>query len=65
MQKSTIALSFIVGVLVTVLSYQVYVNYQFQRLYNADHLTLGQVVQFLNDNIAKNNQEAGTTAPTK
>lgn len=64
MQKSTIVLSFVLGVVVTVLSYQVYINYNFQKLYNADHFTLGQVVQFLNDNIAKN-QEATKTLPAK
>ncbi len=53
--KQTIIFSFIVGVLVTVLSYQMYVNFEFQKTFNADHATLTQVVTFLNQQITKNN----------
>lgn len=61
MQKSTIILSFIVGVLVTILSYQIYINYQFQKLYLEDHKALVEVVSFINENIIKNKD----VAPTK
>lgn len=49
--KQTILFSFIIGVLVTVLSYQMYVNFEFQKAWNADHVELQQVVTFINQQI--------------
>ncbi len=49
--KQTIIFSFIIGVLVTILSYQMYINFQFQKVFNADHVTLSQVVQFINQQV--------------
>lgn len=52
--KQTIIFSFIVGILVTILNYQMYVNFEFRKAWNSDHATLEQVVTFLNQQIQAN-----------
>lgn len=52
--KKTAIISFLVGVLCAGFAYQVYVNYQFQKAFNADHLVLAQVVDYLNKAITSN-----------
>lgn len=54
MKKTTIAVSFLVGVFVAAFVYQVYVNWQFQKAFTGDHATLTQVVEFINKSIATN-----------
>lgn len=48
--NKNIIIAFVSGVFVAGFAYQVYVNWQFHKIFNQDHETLSQVVKFLNEN---------------
>lgn len=52
--KNTI-IGIAVGIFLACFVYQVYVNWEFQKAWNADHQTLSQVVQFLQQATSKPN----------
>ena len=56
-------ISFIVGVVLTVFTYQALTIYQLRTQIANDHTTLTQVVDFLNQNIQQ--AQKGTTAQTQ
>jgi len=55
--------AFLLGVILTVFSYQAFTIYQLRALVANDHATLTQVVDFLNQNIQQ--AQKGTTAQTQ
>lgn len=57
MKKSIIAVAFIVGVMLTVFTYQAITVFQLRAQIANDHATLTQVVDFLNQNIQQAQQK--------
>jgi Tfp pilus assembly protein PilE len=56
-----VIVSFIVGVFLTVFVYQALTIFQLRNQVANDHVTLTQVVDFLNQNIQQAQQKTGTT----
>jgi Tfp pilus assembly protein PilE len=57
-------ISFIVGVILTVFTYQALTIYQLRTQIANDHATLTQVVDFLNQNIQQAQKGTATQTPT-
>ena len=58
MKKGIIATAFVLGVMLTIFAYQAITIFQLRSQIATDHVTLTQVVDFLNQNIQQAQQKA-------
>ena len=58
MKKTIVASAFVLGIILTVFVYQAFTIFQLRAQIATDHVTLTQVVDFLNQNIQQAQQKA-------
>lgn len=61
--NKTMIISFLVGVFALAFAYQIWINWEFQTIFNSDHMQLQEVVNFLNKSIQA--QQPQSTPVTK